>query len=90
MLGRKRNRWPPASLTSITTRARSTSALRRAGTSSAATGSPPATARAAASVNQSGIAESKAGHLKGARENFDLVYEKAVEKKPVPAQPKRS
>ena len=26
----------------------------------------------------------------GARENFDLVYEKAVEKKPVPAQPKRS
>ena len=26
----------------------------------------------------------------GTRENFDLVYEKAVEKKPVPAQPKRS
>ena len=25
----------------------------------------------------------------GAREGFDLVYEKAVEKKPVPAQPKR-
>ncbi len=26
----------------------------------------------------------------GMRENFDLVYEKPVEKKPVPAQPKRS
>ena len=26
----------------------------------------------------------------GMREGFDLVYEKAVEKKPVPAQPKRS
>ena len=26
----------------------------------------------------------------GTRENFDLVYEKPVEKKPVPAQPKRS
>jgi hypothetical protein len=26
----------------------------------------------------------------GARENFDLVYEKPVEKKPVPTQPKRS
>jgi len=26
----------------------------------------------------------------GTRENFDLVYEKAVEKKPVPAQPKRT
>jgi hypothetical protein len=26
----------------------------------------------------------------GMRENFDLVYEKSVEKKPVPAQPKRS
>jgi hypothetical protein len=25
----------------------------------------------------------------GARENFDLVYEKSVEKKPVPTQPKR-
>ena len=25
----------------------------------------------------------------GMREGFDLVYEKAVEKKPVPAQPKR-